>query len=329
MMLSAVTTGPQMASTGEAILFWVTAIIMVAGAFGVLFFKKAAYSAISMVTVMIGLAVLYFAQGAPFMGVVQIVVYTGAIMMLFLFVLMMIGLQATDNYMNQNRANIVWAVVGSAVLAIVLSAIIWNANLPAAAEYGVDPYSNAPIENLALVLFSDFWFSMELAAALLITAAVGAVLLTHGDRLSPKRTQKHVVDAKMAAYQETGRHVGQHTAPGVYASSTAFDVGALSGETHKPVTDSIPRVLRVRGLDRSLGSLDPELARAMHKQATGQPTNHAIHGVAGTDRVKQSGAWGMGGKSAPDGLIQYEARPAIEAGSEPEIESKEEEGEDK
>ncbi|KGF06219.1 NADH-quinone oxidoreductase subunit J, partial [Actinomyces sp. S6-Spd3] len=174
--------------------------IMVLGALGVLFFKKAAYAALSMVLVMLGLSVLYFAQGAPFMGVVQVVVYTGAIMMLFLFVLMMIGLQATDNYQNQSRGNIVLAVIGAGAMAFVLSAVVWKANLPAVKEFGVDPYSNAPIENLALALFSNYWFSMELAGALLITAAVGAVLLTHGDRLSPKRTQKQVVDAKMSAY---------------------------------------------------------------------------------------------------------------------------------
>ncbi|MDK8351076.1 NADH-quinone oxidoreductase subunit J, partial [Gleimia europaea] len=99
--------------TGETVLFWITAAIMVLGALGVLFFKKAAYAALSMVLVMLGLSVLYFAQGAPFMGVVQVVVYTGAIMMLFLFVLMMIGLQATDNYQNQRRGNIVLAVIGA------------------------------------------------------------------------------------------------------------------------------------------------------------------------------------------------------------------------
>lgn len=308
------TDAAMMASTGEAILFWVTAIVMVLGALGVLFFKKAAYSAISMVTVMLGLAVLYFAQGAPFMGVVQVVVYTGAIMMLFLFVLMMIGLQATDNYTNQKRSHIVLAVLGSAVMAIALSAVIWKANLPAVKEFGVDPYSNEPIENLALALFSNYWFSMELAGALLITAAVGAVLLTHGDRLTPKRTQRHVVEAKMKAYAESSRHVGQRPSPGVYAGSNAVDVAALSGETHKPVTESVPRVLRVRGLDRSLGSLDPELARTMSDQAAGRETAHPIHGVEATKSVRLSGSWGMAGEGAPSGLIQQKAKPAIEAG---------------
>ena len=304
--------------TGETVLVWITAAIMVLGALGVLFFKKAAYAALSMVLVMLGLSVLYFAQGAPFMGVVQVVVYTGAIMMLFLFVLMMIGLQATDNYQNQRRGNIVLAVIGAGAMAFALSAVVWKANLPAVKEFGVDPHSNAPVENLALALFSNYWFSMELAGALLITAAVGAVLLTHGDRLSPKRTQKQVVDAKMSAYAETGRHIGQYTAPGVFARSTAFDVGAISGETHKPVEESIPRVVRVRGLDRSLGSLDPELARSLGEQALGKQPEHPYHGVAATQSVARARTWGMAGEEAPDGLLQYEARPEIEAG-EPEV----------
>lgn len=313
MILHAIAEGPQMAGTGEAILFWVTAFVMVSGALGVLFFKKAAYSAISMVTVMVGLAVLYFAQSAPFMGVVQIVVYTGAIMMLFLFVLMMIGLQATDEYLNQNRANILVASLGGLVLAVALGAIVWATYFPPAKDYTANPYSDEPVQELARTLFTNFWFSMELAAALLITAALGAVLLTHGDRLTPRHTQKHVVEAKMQAYAASGRHVGQHTAPGVYARSTSTDVGALSGETLKPVPDSIPRVLRVRGLDRSLGSLDPELARKLQDAQRGD-TSQTLFGAEGTSHVHQSGSWGMAGEDAPDGLIQYEANNAqIEA----------------
>ena len=111
---------PQMNSTGEAILFWCVALFMVACALGVLFLKKAAYNAICMVGVMLGLAILYIAQGAPFLGAVQVVVYTGAIMMLFLFVIMMIGLGASDEYRRQRRGNIVGAVLLSLGLAVVL-----------------------------------------------------------------------------------------------------------------------------------------------------------------------------------------------------------------
>ena len=89
---------PEMASTGEAILFGCVAVFMIACALGVLFFKKAVHCAICMVGVMLGLAVLYLMHGAAFLGTVQVVVYTGAIMVLFLFVIMMIGLGASDNY---------------------------------------------------------------------------------------------------------------------------------------------------------------------------------------------------------------------------------------
>ncbi|MDO5722289.1 MAG: NADH-quinone oxidoreductase subunit J [Actinomycetaceae bacterium] len=315
-MLAAVLNQPQMASMGEAVLFWIVAAVMVLGALGVLFFKKAAYAALSMVTVMLGLAVLYLAHGAPFMGIVQVVVYTGAIMMLFLFVLMMIGLQASDEYQQQRRSNIIMASVGGLILAAALGAVVWTIQGPSNSAFPGDVFSDEPVESLAYELFANHWFSMELAGALLITAAVGAVLLTHADRLTPRHTQRHVVEAKMAAYSASGRHVGQHTAPGVYARSTSPDVGALSGETGKPVTESIPRVLRVRGLDRSIGSIDPGFARDLQAAQHGDDSR-AYHGVEATHRVHQSGSWGMAGESAPSGLRQLDAgtQPSLEAGS--------------
>ena len=91
---------------------------------------------------------------------------------------------------------------------------------------------------------------MELAGILLITAAIGAMLLTHSDQLGPVLTQRTTAEAKMRAFKASGRRIGQLPAPGVYAHSNAVDVPALSGETHEPVEDSVPRVLRVRGLDR-------------------------------------------------------------------------------
>ena len=102
---------PEMASTGEAILFGCVAVFMIACALGVLFFKKAVHCAICMVGVMLGLAILYLMHGAAFLGTVQVVVYTGAIMVLFLFVIMMIGLGASDNYAQQSslRCSSLWA----------------------------------------------------------------------------------------------------------------------------------------------------------------------------------------------------------------------------
>ncbi|MFC7579626.1 NADH-quinone oxidoreductase subunit J [Schaalia naturae] len=303
---------PAMGSTGEVILFWCVAVLMVGGALGVLFFKKAAYAAISMITVMLGLAVLYFALGAPFLGAVQVVVYTGAIMMLFLFVLMMIGVGASDEYQRQRRGNIVGAVIGALGLAVILIGILAHTSVSSAVGLSGDPYSNEPVTSLAASLFSKHWLSMELAGTLLITAAIGAMLLTHTDRLGPSISQRATVEAKMRAFKESGRRIGQLPAPGVYAETNAVDVPAISGATMGPVEESVPRVLRVRGLDRSLSQVAPEVAESLQLERAGD-TSEALHGAAATESVPRSGAWGMPGPSAPGGLRQPAARPLTSA----------------
>ena len=90
-------------STAEAISFWVFGAIAVAGAIGVVAAPKAVYAAMFLATTMISLAAIYMAQDAPFLGVVQIVVYTGAVMMLFLFVLMLIGVDSAQSLVETIR----------------------------------------------------------------------------------------------------------------------------------------------------------------------------------------------------------------------------------
>lgn len=298
---------PVMASTGEAVLFSIVAVVMIAGALGVLFFKKAAYAALSMVFVMLGLAVLYVTTGAPFLGTTQVIVYTGAIMMLFLFVIMMIGLNASDEYHRQAGMRIFALIAGGLGLAAFLvTTILRGFALLPEATVEPNPYSNRPVTDLAVELFSKHWFSMELAGALLITAAIGAMLLTHTDELGPKADQKTMAQAKMRAYKERGRHIGQLPAPGVYATTNAFDVPAISGTTLGPLEESVPRVLRVRGLNRPLSVVDPEMAEQLQIARTGQPSPYAA-GKAGT--AKRSGAWGMPGPAAPHGMKQPEGLP--------------------
>ena len=83
--------------TGEAVTFWVLAPIAVAASLGMVLSRKAVHSALLLASVMICLAIFYLAQDAPFLGVVQVVVYTGAVMMLFLFVLMLVGVDSGDS----------------------------------------------------------------------------------------------------------------------------------------------------------------------------------------------------------------------------------------
>ena len=303
------TAWPLMGSTGEAILFSCVAVVMVLGALGVLFFKKAAYSAICMVAVMIGLAVLFIALGAPFLGAVKVVVYTGAIMMLFLCVIMMIGLGATDGYQFQSRGAITDPCIGGLGMIAIFAGIAAKTVISASKASSVDPYSNEPVTSLASSLFADHWMSMELAGTLLITAAIGAMLLTHTDRLGPSFNQRTTAEAKMKAFKESGRHIGQLPAPGVFAHSNATDVPAIGGDTLAPVEDSVPRVFRVRGLGRSLNQVAPDIAESLQLTRAGLLDDSPFKAGKNVS-VPRSGAWGMPGPSAPTGLNQPEASAA-------------------
>ena len=97
--------GVVMTSTGEAILFWILAPVSVAGALGLVFARKAVHAAIGMALTMIILGVFYLAQGADFLGVIQIFVYTGAVMVLFLFVVMLVGVDSSDSIVETLKAS--------------------------------------------------------------------------------------------------------------------------------------------------------------------------------------------------------------------------------
>ena len=113
-------------STPEAVAFWVLAVIAVAGAIGVVAAPKAVYSAIFLATTMIALAMVYVAQDALFLGVVQVVVYTGAVMMLFLFVLMLVGVDSSESLVETIRGQRVAAIVAGLGFGILLIAGIGN-----------------------------------------------------------------------------------------------------------------------------------------------------------------------------------------------------------
>ena len=106
-------------STGEGVQFWVLGVVAVLGALGVVCATKAVYSALFLAVTMIVLAVFYMAQGALFLGVVQVVVYTGAVMMLFLFVLMLIGVDSAESLretIRGQRLSAIAAAVGIPVM---------------------------------------------------------------------------------------------------------------------------------------------------------------------------------------------------------------------
>ncbi len=244
-------------SAGEAVLFWIVAPLAVLGALALLFSRRAVYAAVAMIFVMIGLASLYVVQEATFLGVVQVVVYTGAIMMMFLFVLMLVGVDASESLIETIRghrwlAGLFGLGLVSGLGGIVLAAATGS---PQGLE-GANADSN-PV-GVARVLFAGYPFAMQLTGALLIIAAVSAITMTHRERLHAPVTQRAVADAKLAAWASRGARISGLPAPGVYATHNGADIPALAANG-EPVAASVPRVLRVRGQQLDVDAVAPDV----------------------------------------------------------------------
>ena len=271
--LSSSLTDAGTTTTGEAILFWILAIVMVLAAFGLLFARKAVHAALSLVVVMIGLAFLYVAQDAAFLGVVQVVVYTGAIMMLFLFVLMLVGVDASDSLTETLRGQRWVAVLAGLGLVVVLAGVVGRAHYgPAAGLTDANADSN-PVA-LARLVFGSYAFALEAVGALLITAAIGAIMLTHRRRMTPRVTQRERAAARVRAGTIAGK-----PAPGVYARHNAMDVPALDPQG-RPIEASVSRVLRVRGQEADAQEYAARIDRVLAGDWATAPAS-GVEGSAG------------------------------------------------
>lgn len=267
LILPSALTAEGTVSTGETVLFWIVAPLMVLGALSLLFAKRAVYAAVSIIFVMIGLAFLYVAQEAVFLGVVQVVVYTGAIMMLFLFVLMLIGVDASESLIETIKGQRVLAGLFALGLVLGLTGVVIWANTPRPAGLEALNADSNPV-GVARLLFAQYPFAMQLTGALLIIAAVSAITLTHVERLGPRITQRAIADAKMEAWATRGARIAQLPASGVYATHNGADIPALSA-TGEPVIASVPRVLRVRGQQMEISAVAPDVVQ-VRDRATGQ-----------------------------------------------------------
>ncbi|MFS3130232.1 NADH-quinone oxidoreductase subunit J [Nocardioides sp. Bht2] len=229
--------------------FWILAPIMVIAALGILFVRKAVHAALLLAVVMVSLAVLYAVLEAPFLFAVQIIVYTGAILMLFLFVLMLVGVDASDSVVETIRGQRLLATIVG--LAFGATLILSLSQLTFGTVVGLDEANNGGnVEALANLLFSNYVFAFETTSALLITAAMGAMLLAHRERITAKLGQREHANQRMTEYAETGRHPGPLPAPGVFARHNAVDTPALLPDG-SPSYASISRVLAARGAVRS------------------------------------------------------------------------------
>jgi NADH-quinone oxidoreductase subunit J len=238
-------------------LFWVLAPIMVLAALGILFVRKAVHAALLLAVVMLGLGCLYLNLNAPFLALVQVAVYMGAILMLFLFVLMLVGVDASDSVVETIKGQRVLAVLGGLLLGVVL--VVGLAQMSLGAVVGMD-VANAPgnIPALADLLFSKYVFAFEVTSALLITAAMGAMVLAHRERDEPKPTQADLAARRLQDYAATGKPLGPLPTPGVFARHNAVDTPALLPDGTASEA-SVSRVLAARGTVRSAPAMADDI----------------------------------------------------------------------
>jgi NADH-quinone oxidoreductase subunit J len=251
------------------IAFWILAPIMVVAALGILFVRKAVHAALLLAVVMLSLAVLYLVLEAPFLFAVQIIVYTGAILMLFLFVLMLVGVDASDSVVETIRGQRLFAVIGGLILGLTLVLGVSQMTLGTVVGLG-DVNKPGNIEALADILFSRYVFAFEVTSALLITAAMGAMVLAHRERLTPKPSQGDLAAQRVRDYAERGLHLGPLPSPGVFARHNAVDTPALlpDGTT---AAASVSRVLAARGTIRSAPRDVEAVQRSINYAPDGAP----------------------------------------------------------
>ena len=218
------------ATATQETTFWVLAIVAGVAGLGMVLSPKAVHCAVLLAVAMLSLAVLYALAGAPFLAFVQVIVYTGAVLMLFLFVIMLIGISSADSIVETIKGQRMAAALAAIGLFVLLALVIGHAAIggapPANADNGVNN-----LTGLATLIFTTYVFPFEVTGALLITAALGAMVLAHRERTSPKPSQRDLAARRVASGQ-----LAPDPSPGVYALHDAADRPALlpDGSTSEP-----------------------------------------------------------------------------------------------
>jgi NADH-quinone oxidoreductase subunit J len=204
---------------GEAIAFWILGPISLVGALGMVLARNAVHSALSLVATMMALGIFYLIQQGPFLGLVQIIVYTGAIMILFLFVLMLVGRDSSDSLVEVLRGQRSGAILLGLGFAILMAGTIGHAvGDTKPVDLDAQNANGSNVQSIAQLLFTKYLFAFELTSALLITAALGAMVLAHVERDGRKPTQKSYAQARIRSgrpqpfappgVMSSGNHIG-------------------------------------------------------------------------------------------------------------------------
>ncbi len=233
----------------QTVTFYAFAAILVFAALRVITNRNAVHSALWLAQTMLCLGAMYMVQQAPFLGFVQIIVYTGAIMMLFLFVLMLVGKESVDSVVEVLRGQRVAAALGGIGLAVLLVAVLGRAvtGVTSAGLVRANTAGGGNVANLGRILYTAYLFPFELTSALLIIAAVGAMVLAHLEREEPKRSQKEIARERI----RSGRPQPL-PGPGVLSSGNSIGTPALLPDgsiSIESVMASTPGVRELPALD--------------------------------------------------------------------------------
>ncbi len=212
--------------TGEAIAFWILGPLALAGGLAMVVVRNAVHSALWLVLTMLCLGALYIAQRAPFLGFVQVIVYTGAVMMLFLFVLMVVGRESSDAVVEVLRGQRVAAMLAGLGFATLLVAALARAltDVTPAGLVGPNSVPGGNTGAIGRALYTDYLFAFELTAVLLIVATVGAMVLGYSERNRSRPTQRELVEARIRGERSRPSPL---PGPGVFATANSVATPAL------------------------------------------------------------------------------------------------------
>jgi NADH-quinone oxidoreductase subunit J len=269
------------ATWGEA-GFWVLAVLAVGAAVAMICVRQAVHCALMLAVVMLSLACMYAMQAAPFLAFVQVIVYTGAVLMLFLFVMMLIGVSSADSLRETIAGQRAWAAIGGIAFAVLLIVGIGHAAIgTASTSFATTANQANNLTGLARLIFTTYVYPFEVTSALLITAALGAMVLAHRERTTPKLGQRDVARNKIASGQ-----VGPEPPPGVYALHDAVDMPALlpDGST---TGRSVSKAIIQRDIDlardpRARIATDLETERRIEEERQIEAAASGASGVATT-----------------------------------------------
>src|ERR1700684_229317 len=174
------------ATVVDRITFGIGATIIILGAIGVVISRNPVHAALMLVMTLFGVAVLFVEQGANFLAAVQVIVYAGAIVVLFLFVIMFLGVDRQENLADeplplQRPLAVALVVLGLAGLLVLGIRAHWSTGAPSVAG-PARGQSGGDVAALGRSVFTTYLFPFEITAALLVIAVVGAVVLARRPR---------------------------------------------------------------------------------------------------------------------------------------------------